>query len=426
MSDQTDGNDETTDAATAPSESVPRPTVLFVDDEPFILDGLRRTLRHRRNLWNMEFIEGGKAALDRIAAGPFDVIVSDMRMPDVDGAAVLEAAATEHPESLRYILTGYADKEYLLRALGPAQRFFAKPCDAAEIAASIEKALTLRTMLPTEALRELMGRLKSVPVPSDTYYALLQQLDSPTASAKSVGAVLEEDLGLTTQILRLSNSAYFGLPKRLTRAQEAVEMLGMESIRALLTVAEFFLLTPLSSALADECKKLAERSMRIGGYARKFAQRHGMDPDIVTHAATAGLLSHIGSLVLQVNEPNSYARAMRYLDQHDTSVGAVERAMFGATHSELSAYLVAVWGFADPVVEAIAFHHHPAKAGPPERGALCAVHVAQAMAGADTGGEDAALFVHHGHEPVLDWDYLDALGLGDPLRAELGQAQEDG
>ncbi|HEU4771446.1 MAG TPA: response regulator, partial [Candidatus Udaeobacter sp.] len=85
--------------------------ILFVDDEPKILEGLQRMLRPQRNEWEMAFAPGGEAALAMLAAENFDVIVSDMRMPGVDGAALLETVRANYPGMLRVILSGYTELE---------------------------------------------------------------------------------------------------------------------------------------------------------------------------------------------------------------------------------------------------------------------------------------------------------------------------
>src|SRR5215469_9947183 len=114
--------------------------ILFVDDEPKVLDGLRRLLRPQRLQWDMSFIEGGEAALALLDQSPFDVIVSDLKMPGMDGTALLERAREHHPQVVRIVLSEYADLEAAFRAAQVAHQLLLKPCDAEMLRVAIDRA----------------------------------------------------------------------------------------------------------------------------------------------------------------------------------------------------------------------------------------------------------------------------------------------
>lgn len=392
------------------SEIRSKPVILFVDDEPNILSGLRRMLRTMRAEWDMEFLTGGQEALDRMASAPFDAVVSDMRMPAVDGVAVLAAAATNNPESIRFILSGYAEQEAMLEALGYAHRFIAKPCDADILVSSLKSAFQVQELLPMKELRVLLGSLKSVPVLSDRYLRLIREIDDPTTSTNTIAKTIEEDLGLSAQILRLANSAYFNLNRKLSSCRQAIDVLGLETVRALLTVSEFYLSEAVAPEIAQESKKLAERSLILGGVTRRIAQELKLDESGVDQAATAGLLAHIGTAILRINHPDVFEQAMKRVDTGELPVSDAERATFGASHAELGAYLMGLWGFADEVVEAVAFHHNPDYAGKNDIRPLTILHISQAIAGARRVSENS-LFCRNPDVYPLDDAYLDKIGL---------------
>ncbi|HTU68465.1 MAG TPA: HD domain-containing phosphohydrolase [Steroidobacteraceae bacterium] len=104
--------------------------VLFVDDEPNVLDGIRRQLRNRVDL---ETATSAAAGLELIRSrGPFAVVVSDMRMPEMDGARFLTHVNEMAPESVRMVLTGQADLDSTIKAVNDGRifRFLLKPCDS--------------------------------------------------------------------------------------------------------------------------------------------------------------------------------------------------------------------------------------------------------------------------------------------------------
>lgn len=381
------------------------PSILFVDDEPMILDGLRRMLRGMRRDWAMEFIEGGVAALERLTSGPVDAIVCDMRMPTVDGATVLKAAADKHPESVRIILSGYSDKADLLRALGPAHQVLSKPAEADQILDTLRAALEVRGRLPVSALRGIVSTFRNLPVPSDGYFDLLQELDDPLSSSRSVALKIEKDLSMSTRVLRLANSAFFSLPRPVSQVRDAVEILGLETVRALLTISHFYL---TEGSTAAGVQRLGERSLKIGQEARRVAALLGLSQDAIANAATAGLLSHIGTLAFMNNNPRQYEAAMVQVDSGAVAPIDAERFALGVSHCELGAYLTGIWGFPTDVVNAVAFHHSPREAGAPSLGPLTAVHIAQRQA-ALAPPDSAALFHDNNQAPALDEDYLIAV-----------------
>lgn len=401
-----------------------KPVILIVDDEPNILQGLRRATRGQRNIWSMEFAEGGRQALERLEKGAIDVLVCDMRMPDVDGAKVLAATAKAYPESIRIILSGFAEKDAMLDGLASAHQLLPKPCDSETLIKVIEESLALRDLLPIHALRQLVGKLAILPIPSERYFQLIRELDHPIASAKSVGSVLDIDLGLATLVLRLVNSAFFAIPYRVIKCRDAVELLGFETIRALATLSEFYLWADMDPALVEESQALAQRSLKIASMARQIAERMGCSSEVVEDAATAGLLCHIGTVVLWLNRQVDFKQIQIRTEKRQKSINDIETEVFGAGHAVLGAYLIGLWGFSNSVVEAVAFHHNPTAARRHEKGCLAAVHLAQALAcSGDAIESDAVveddLAQNDTRMPGLDKAYLEEIGFHELSLVEL-------
>ena len=137
--------------------------ILFVDDEPNILEGLQRMLRPMRREWQMSFAKSGAEALETLGANEIDVIVSDMRMPGMDGARLLHEVREKHPHVVRLILSGYSEKEMIMKSVGAAHQYLAKPCDADVLKTTVQRACALRDFLENESLRRLVSQLHSIP-----------------------------------------------------------------------------------------------------------------------------------------------------------------------------------------------------------------------------------------------------------------------
>jgi len=170
--------------------------VLFVDDESKILDGIRRMLHADRKRWDMEFAVGGEAALQACEAGSFDVVISDMRMPGMDGATLLGHIRDRYPGTARIVLSGYSEVEMTTRAVPVAHRFLAKPCNASDLQSTIERVCTLQDSLSTDEIRSIVGTVGELPSLSSTYTSLMQAMRSPTTCISQVADILRHDIAM--------------------------------------------------------------------------------------------------------------------------------------------------------------------------------------------------------------------------------------
>jgi HD-like signal output (HDOD) protein/CheY-like chemotaxis protein len=329
--------------------------ILFVDDEPNILEGLRGVLRKQRRSWEMTFVGSGEEALRALAAAPHDVIVSDMRMPGMDGAALLGRVKSEHPAVVRIVLSGQTDHQVSRRMVHVAHQFMSKPCDGRELQAAVERACALAALLPDAGLRRMVGGIGQLPIDADVHRALLALLDRPTTPAGEVVAVIERDVGLAAKVLQVVSSALFGA-HRLADLAGAVTALGLETIRVLAESGEPADATEVAGvSLAG----LGDHGRRAGHLARRIL---GEGPTGGS-AFAACLLQHVGLLVMLTRMPDTAARLAETARRSGRPLGEVEREALGVTHAEIGAYLLGIWGLPPPLVEAVAHHHQPGGAG---------------------------------------------------------------
>ena len=175
--------------------------ILFVDDEPKILDGLKRTLRSMRNEWSMMFACGGEEALKVLEQSTVDVIISDMRMPGMDGAKLLREVQRLYSHMIRVILSGQSDKEMVLQSIGATHLFLAKPCAPELLQSTIERACALRVFLKSDNLRSLVGRMQNIPSMPKLYADVKQLVESADWSLKDVSDIIAQDVGMTARVL---------------------------------------------------------------------------------------------------------------------------------------------------------------------------------------------------------------------------------
>lgn len=130
---------------------MPKARILFVDDDRNILAALQRVLRPTRAEWEVACATSGEAALRMLELQPFDIVISDMRMPGMNGSELFSEVAKRYPSVVRIALSGQADEEITVGAIGGAHLSLPKPCDGETLKQAITRACALRGLLVNEA-----------------------------------------------------------------------------------------------------------------------------------------------------------------------------------------------------------------------------------------------------------------------------------
>jgi HD-like signal output (HDOD) protein/CheY-like chemotaxis protein len=384
-------------------------TLLFVDDEPKVLQGLQRQLRPMRNEWDMHFVENGNQALEFMAAQPVDIVITDMMMPGMDGSQLLTEVLKRHPQAVRIVLSGHAEREAVLRLVGPAHQYLSKPCDADELRQAIARAFALRDLLGNERLKQLTTRIKNLPSLPALQDRLTEELRKDSPSVEAVGEIISRDIAMTAKILQLVNSAFFGLAQPINNPVDAVVYLGMNTIRSLVLAVGIFSQFDQKPCRSFSLDVLAQHSWLTGAMARAVAQLEHRELKSMDQCFLAGLLHDVGQLVLAFGLPDEYAEVIARAKSQSLPMWQVEQEIFGASHADVGAYLLALWGLPNPIIEAVALHHQPARGAAAEFSPAVAVHIADVFAHQLSGTETEE------PPPRLDLAHLVELGLADRI-----------
>jgi len=382
------------------------PQILFVDDEPNVLQGLQRMLRPMRQEWEMEFTNSGAKALAKLSERPFDIVVSDMRMPRMDGNQLLTEVMQKHPQVVRIILSGHSDQEVILKSVGIAHQYLSKPCDPEILKTTVARAIALRDLMANVLLKRLVSQMQSLPCLPSLYVELVDELGKPDPSIKVIGETISKDVAMTAKILQLVNSPFFGICKRVSSPAEATSLLGLDIVRSLVLSIHVFSQFNQASVPGMPLEKLWSHSLQVGQYAKQIARAENQDRRIADDAFMAGVLHDTGKLILASNFSDWYNQAISLSKEKQESLAVLETELFGTSHGEVGAYLLGLWGFSHPLIEAVAFHHHPSRSPDGGFSLLTAVHVANAFAHADSSSDG---LVHPSNS--LDVEYIANLNL---------------
>jgi HD-like signal output (HDOD) protein len=381
--------------------------VLFVDDEPNVLNGLSRMLHPLRSEWQMSFASSGSKALDLLAAGPFDVLVTDMRMPGIGGSQLLSEVSNRYPNVIRIVLSGMCDREAALSSVAGAHQFLAKPCDIGLLKAAIERALNTQKELANGALKDFIARIVALPSLPSAYLELVEASQDPNASAVKLGTILSRDVAMTSKILQIVNSPLFGIRRKILNPADACVFLGTDTIRALtLSVGVFSQFRKKGRFSVEE---LQTHSLQTAELAKRIAKREQLSRDSVEECFLAGMLHDVGKLVMAVNCPTEYDRCLEVAAADGRLSAEVEVEVFGITHADAGMYLLRLWGLSDVVTAAVALHHRPKDSPERSMNALPIVHAANVLARDPDGraGLDLEYLAHAGVEwNLVDWRKL--------------------
>jgi HD-like signal output (HDOD) protein len=379
--------------------------VMFVDDDPNILQSLKRFLHPQRDRWEMSFVSSGEAALSQMEKSPAQVIVADMRMPGMNGAELLAHLKDKYPTTVRLILSGHADRNLILQCVGTAHQFLCKPCNPADLCCAIDRARSFNASVKSQRIRELIAKMEYLPSIPSLFQDMTEELQEDEPNLEAVGAIIAKDIALTAKLLKLVNSAFFGLSRQVSSPTEAVSFLGFQTIKDLVLTVKAFASFEGHQAGPISFPGLWNHSLQVAAAAREIAAAQCGGRRLMEESFTAGMLHDIGKLALAANLPEQYATVFEAAKKLGLSLHATEEAAFGAHHADIGGYLLSLWGLPAQVVSAISLHHEPCCQSSNEFTPLAAVHIGDAL-------------VHECEAPTtqfLNWTFIEELGLVDHI-----------
>ncbi|MGE4297300.1 MAG: HDOD domain-containing protein [Desulfovibrionaceae bacterium] len=331
--------------------------ILFVDDDTMILQGIRRLLHSKRNEWDVRYAASGEEALSLIGQDAFEVVVTDMRMPGMGGAQLLEKVRALLPCAVRIVLSGQSEMGTLMQAATLGHQFLSKPCSSDELIGTLNRVLDLHGILTNEAVRRTVSGLASLPALPNAYVEIVQELRKSSPSLDRVGRIVERDMALSAMFLKLVNSSFFGFYQKIMHPAQAVTLLGADILQGMILGAHLFATLKPKDNLPFALNLLWAHCFRVGCLARTIGMAQGLAEDALTTCYTAGLLHDVGKLVLAVSFTSEYRTILDRVREQGESVSQAELAVLGVTHAEVGAYLLGVWGLGQETVKSVYCHH---------------------------------------------------------------------
>jgi len=388
--------------------------VLIVDEDPDTLDELRSGLQRERPGWQVAFADDAADALAEFDRGHVDVIVTDVRVPGMDGATLLERIQERSPSTIRILLSGHADSRAVARSASNAHRFLAKPCGPEALTAVLDRSLVMAELSREVGLYRSATAATSLPSCPGVYHEIAAATADPMAGASTIASIIERDTAMTAKVLQLANSAYFGVGRRVNRVREAVTYLGTDTLAAMAVSAQAFAeLQPTLTSVRFSIDDFQRHAMLVARLASTIVRQ----PEGRADAVTAAVLHDVGVLVLLREDPWRWEEHIEMAEREELPLHLVEQREQRVDHAAIGGYLLGLWGLPHVIVEAVANHHQPGTLAGPALDAVAAVHIADAIAHEiDPGGG-----LGHTEARLLDEAYVATLGV-EPLLEDWREA----
>ncbi|OYP33167.1 response regulator [Rhodopirellula sp. MGV] len=329
--------------------------ILLVDDEAHVLRGVSRMIECEADHWEVETALSGSDAIKMLEGDRFNVVVSDMSMPEMDGAELLEIVEQRFPNVLRIVLSGQADRKSVLRAIKPMHQYLAKPCDPDVLINIIRRAEVFQQMITSVEVLDAIGKANCLPTIPKMIEEIDREINSDVSTTASLAKVISKDPILAGKLLQLANSAIFGQRHQVVEIEQCLSLIGTELVKAVAISLAVF--SPSQTGDIEKVNHLFAHSVEVANMARRIAKWESVDSTTLNTVLSGGLLHDIGKMVLWNAFPDRYQKVLQRKQAEGIALWRCELEEFGASHSGIGAYLLELWGVPESLIQTVATHH---------------------------------------------------------------------
>lgn len=390
--------------------------ILVIDSGSALADGIQDHLATKQRDGRIRLASDRDTALSEIEGGRHDAVVCAIDSMGIDGWEILGRIQSGSPTTVRIAVA--KDVQATMPSVSTAHRLVPSPASPSDVLDVVDRCCNLQGLLVSPSIARLVGSVGTLPSLPHLYAQLLQMLADPEIGLRDLAAVVEKDTPIAARILQVANSAFFGLPRQVKTIEQALNYTGVNTVKSLVLAAEVF--RAFSDGNGGVSRVPLDEIQDHALLAANIARRLPADRDTAEEAFTAALLHDVGKLVLASRLPDEFLENLAQSEEQQRPIQDIEEERYGVSHAEIGAYLLALWGLPETIVEAVAHHHSPMRVAHDAFELLDAVHLANHLAleqDAD-GGED------HAAEPPLDPQWLDALQLHERITEWRAMAAE--
>ena len=299
--------------------------ILLADADAQTFDTFQQALGEE---WKVQAVANGTAALVEMEKAPADVVVANLDLAELDGGELLNRIQGIYPKAIRFVLAHESDRERTIKQVLGAHQFLGKPLEPDALKNSIEGACALENWVPRNSIRELVRRIRTLPTMPTLYQEVITLLKSPDATTAQVGAIIAKDMSMTTKLLQVLNSAWFGASRKISDPAEAVGMLGFETVSSMVMTIKLLSQYDKVKPVYFSIDRLWKHSTEVARNAKQIALMHTNDRALAEAAFTGGLLHDLGKVVLASNFDEQYRGAQSLATKQNLPPWEVEKGNF--------------------------------------------------------------------------------------------------
>ena len=390
--------------------------ILFVGNLQDICDIDSGVEKYLGTDWEAGSAATGEEAIGLLEGNSFDIITAGSSLSDMDCGRFFQKVRELQPNSIRFMVSTKEDSSDMVRSIGEVHRFIGYPVDREVLWNQIRSSLHLQQTLLSDELRARIAAVRSLPSLPEVHGKIMSELKSDNAPIAKVAALISQDVGITARLLQIVNSAYFGLNNRVEGVQQAILLLGLETVQSLVVSAGVFNEFQSLSVPGFSVDSMYTNSISVGAKAKLIAHAFGLGRRPTEDAFMGGMLHDVGKLLMLSSFQEELVEALRISKEQSLPLYQAEEKVLGVTDAAMGAYLLSLWGFPDSIVETVAWHYAPGECSGPNLNALTAVHVAFAIECDESNNvKDEKL-------SAIDSDYLTTLGIAEQIPSLRGFA----
>lgn len=320
------------------------------------------TAQHGQDL--VKILQAGKNA---------GIIFCDVNERAMESLRLLDQ---ECPDYARFVVCSPTARKALRSLPGVPPTILPEGATSEEWAEKITRGLTLHQWMMRPEIRLALPRLRTIPTLPATHQAVVEALQSPDFQIDGVTTLISRDISLTVHLLKVVNSAAFGLTHPIQSVSEAITFLGVNRLKSLVVSAWAFHFINEQSCPGFSPNQEWEHAVRVAAGTQELAKELGVRAAMAEAALTAGMLHDVGKLLLASNAAEGYELILLDAEKGDRPLWQVEKEYLGYSHAEIGACMLGIWGTPMAIVEAVAWHHQPLLAENQKLSPLTLVHVA--------------------------------------------------
>jgi len=258
-----------------------------------------------------------------------------------------------------------------------------------------------------DRIKQITQSIIGLPTLPTVITQMIGLIENPGTSAKEVSQLISTDQALTAKILKLANSAFYGFPRGISTVNQAVVVLGFETVKSLglsISVLERFAVEEITSSF--DRQKFWEHSISCGVAARLLAEKFNYH--LRGEAFSCGILHDVGKLILSQYFAEEFNQVLLMSEEEYIHISKAEERVLGVTHTDIGRWLAEKWNLPSSLISAIAFHHKPSNSSKNNSQLPSLIHLADLLCRREAIGDGGG-----SSSPSLDPSALRAIGIYD-------------